>query len=134
MNPFLRAWSTTDLSSNVWRLREFEFDKLNSSFYFFINKSIVIPRERSYMGCYLFCWKIYSVPSHVFGTICVLSPTLIFSCTTCWAFMHLLCQVSNEYQTSICFNEWPQFISDTVDLKLLRQISTFRPLLKKRHT
>ena len=29
---------------------------------------------------------------------------------------------------------WPRFISTTADLKLLRQISTVRLLLKKRHT
>jgi len=30
--------------------------------------------------------------------------------------------------------EWTQFISPTADLKLLRQISTVRFLLKKRHS
>jgi hypothetical protein len=57
---FLRAWSTTDLYSIVWRLSDPEFDKLNFSFYFFIKMSIVIPRERSHMGCYLFCWERFS--------------------------------------------------------------------------
>jgi hypothetical protein len=31
-------------------------------------------------------------------------------------------------------SEWPHFLSATADLKLLRQISTVRLLLKKRHT
>ena len=54
VKPFVRAWITKNLYSNVWRLIDSEFDKLNSSFYVFIKKSIVNPRERSGMGCHLF--------------------------------------------------------------------------------
>jgi hypothetical protein len=47
--------------------------------------------------------------------------------------MHLLCLVSNEYQEVYVLREWTQFFSPTADLKLLRQISIVRLLLKKRH-
>ena len=81
---FLRAWSTRDLYSNVWRLRDSEFDKLNSSFYFSNKQSIVIPRNDQTWVVTYFVEKDL-VLSHVLGTICVLSATLIFSCTMCWA-------------------------------------------------
>ena len=76
MKPFLRAWSTPDLYSNVWRPSDSEFDILNSSFYFFIKKSIVIPMEQSDVGCYLCCWERLSSISCFWDNLCIV--TLIF--------------------------------------------------------
>ena len=67
------------------------------STYFSLQIYLVIPRKRSDMGYYyLFCWERCSYISCFYGTICVLSPTLIFSCTTCWSITHLWDWVSNE--------------------------------------
>ena len=71
--------------------------------YLFIKKSIVIPRGWSNMGCYLFCGERFSSISCFFGTICVLSPTLIISCTMCWALTSFSGWVSNKQQICICF-------------------------------
>ena len=73
MKTFLRAWSITNLYSNVWRLIESEFDNLDSLFYFFIKKSIVIPRERSNMGCYLFCWERFNSISCSWDNLCIVT-------------------------------------------------------------
>ena len=133
LKPFLRAWSTTDLYSNVCRLSDSEFDKLNSLFYFFIKQSIAIPRKRSYMACYLFCWERFSSIS-CYRTIRVFYPpwSLVVQCVD-----HLLpskgeSQINNK--AVYVLREWLQFISATAYLELLRQISTAGLLLKKGHT
>ena len=69
---FLRAWSTTHLYSIVWRLINSEFNKWNSAFYFFVEKSIVIPK-RSSMGCHLFCWERFSSISCFGDNLCIVA-------------------------------------------------------------
>ena len=71
VTPVLRAWTTTDLYLNVWRLIDPEFDKLNSSFFCFIKKSIVIPMEQSDVGCYLCCWERLSSISCFWDNLCI---------------------------------------------------------------
>jgi hypothetical protein len=129
---FLRTWSTTDLYSNVWRLMDSEFDKLKlSSFYFFIKKSIVIPRKLLDMGCHLFCWERFNSISLLSGqSVYYHTPWLLFvQCVE----HSCICYAKSAMNTKAIYilPEWPQFISATADLKLLRQISTVRLLFEK---
>ena len=91
-NKYLSEWMETDwFWIWIWIL------------YFVHKKSLLWSRgdDRTWVVTYFV--KKDSVLSHVFGTICVLSSTLIFSFPICWALMRLLCWVSNEYQTIIWF-------------------------------
>ena len=112
---FLRAWSTTDLYSIIWRLSDSEFDKFNSSFYFFIKKSIVIPRERPDMGCYLFWWERFSYISCFWDNLCIVThlDLHVYSLLSTYALVMLSLQwIPNQYM----------FYLDGLDLYLLLPI------------
>jgi hypothetical protein len=129
----IRTWSTSDLYSNSWRLIDSEIDILNSYFYLFIKKSIIIPRGRTDMGCYLFFWVRFSSISCFFARFVY--------CQSPWDLFvqyieHLCtCYAESQITTKAVYglSEWPQFMYVIVDLKLLRKISTVRLFLKKRH-
>jgi hypothetical protein len=110
-------------------------DKINYLFYFLIKKSIVIPKVRPDMGCYLLCWERVSSTSYFprwQSMYCHPPWSLFVQCVE-----HLLtCQGESQMNKKAVyvFHEWPHFIFATADLKLLRQISTVRLLSEKRHT
>ena len=73
-----------------------------------------------------------SVLSHVFRVHCHPFWSLVVQCVD-----HLcICYADSPMNTKAVYilSECPQFISATVNLNLLRQISIVRLLLKKRHT
>jgi len=98
VNHLLRA---SNLYSNVWRLIDYEIDKLNSLYYFL---KVYCDSEGTimHMSLPILLRKIQFYLMFL-GLICVLSLALRFICTIYWALMHLLCRVSNYYQSSIWF-------------------------------
>ena len=114
---FLRAWSTTNLYSNVWWLIHSEFDKLNSSFNFYIKKSIVIPRERSDMGCYLFRWERFSSISCFWDNLCIVThfDLQLYNVLSTYTLVMLSMSPMNT-KTIYGLPEWLQFIYATDDL------------------
>jgi len=93
--------STRYLYSNVWRLVDSEFDKLNSLFFFFIKKPLVIPGGLSNMSCYLICLRKIQFYLMSFGTICVLSLTFkiyLYNLLSTYALVMLSLQlISKQY-------------------------------------
>ena len=108
------ASSTSVPYSNVWRLLDSEFWIL----YLFIKKSIVIPRGRSGMGCYLFYWERFSSISWFSGQF--------VHCRSPWSLFvqyieHLCaCYAKSPMITKAKFvlpECWPQFKPISNDLK-----------------
>ena len=126
---FMRAWSTTDLYLNLWRLSDSEFDTLNSSLFFSL-KSLLWSLWNNQMWVVTYVVEKDRILSHVLGQFVYCH--LDLSDVQCVE--HLCTCYSTNTKPVHVLSEWHIFLSATVDLKLLRQISIIRLLLKKRHT
>ena len=116
-----------------WRLSDSEFDKSKSSFYSFIKKSIVISIKTRHKLLPILLRKIQFYLMFLGHSVYCHPPwSLVVKCVkhlcTCYA------KSPMNAKSVYVLPEWPQFICLTGDLKLLRQISNIRLLLKKRHT
>ena len=70
---FLRAWSTTDLYSNVWKLIDSEFDTLNYLFYFYIQKNLLWSRGNDQTWVVTYFVEKDSVLSHDWDNLCIVT-------------------------------------------------------------
>jgi hypothetical protein len=111
-----------------------ETDWILNSILYFSKNLLRFRRVNQTWVVFLLCWKRFSSISCFSGQSVYCHPpwSLVLQCAE-----HLLpCQTESQMNTKTLYVlfEWPQFIFATANLKLLRQISKDRLLLKKRHT
>ncbi len=133
MKPFFRAWSTTNLYSNikVWVILNLINWILHSTFSL---KSLLWSRGNDHTWVVTYFVEKDSVLSHVFGQYVYWHPpwSSVVQCVEhlCTCYAKPLMNTKSVY----VLPRWSRFISHAADFKLLKQISTVRLLLKKGRT